>query len=275
MSDTKPSKQTLSHNQKEERWEEKKLKVLLEAASIAIHRARYVFIIINIMAVLIFAGEFNALLPWIRNSVIRAKNEQTKAILNDVMHRDLQIVSVPLLGLKFSAFDLTIIGSLAAMLLSIWFYYCVRREHLVIKEVYKIAKDSTHVQKRAYLYHGIAHYFVYTTAKREMPEGLTPQTTAKAVVKALFFVPAWLPLLIVLSDIISLGAPSEVTDEPGCTTLWCVLRNHHQDMEALIRMLIAISLSLLSLSQCWGAYVWDKATRIIVEKLQNLVDSDR
>ena len=275
MSDTESFGQPPPPTQKDDKWEEKKLKVLLNAASIAIKRARYVFILINIAAILIFSAEFNALFPWIRNSVIRATNWQKESLLNAVLYKDLQVVSVPLLGVKFSVFDLTIIGSLAALLLAVWFYYSVRREHLVVREIYKVAKDSPHEQKRAYLYHGIAHYFVYTTAsKRERPEGFKPLTTARAVVKALFFVPAWLTLLIVISDLISLKLPSSVTDEIGCDTLWCVLVKHNQHLEVIIRMLFAIILSLFSLSQCWGAYTWDRATRRLVEKLQKKVRRD-
>jgi hypothetical protein len=276
MSENKPSEQILSANQKEEQWEEKKLAVLLEAASIAIKRARYVFILVNIAAILIFSAEFNAIFAWIRNSMERAnKDPQIKALLTEVWLRELQVVSVPLLGIKFSVFDLTVFGSLASLLLAIWFYYCLRREYLVVNEIYKIAKESPHVQKRAYLYHGIAHYFVYTTAtKRERPEGLTAQTTARAVVKVLFFVPAWLPLLIVLSDIITLIRPSEVTSEPGCGSLWCVLERHDQLAEAIVRMAFAVIVSLFSLSQCWEANTWDSATRECVEKLKKQVEND-
>jgi hypothetical protein len=277
MSENASLEQTLSTNRKEEQWEEKKLAALLEAASIAIKRARYVFILVNIVAGIIFSSEFNALFAWIRNSMGRAtKYPEIGKFLAEVRVKELQVVSVPLLGIKFSVFDLSVLGALASLLLAIWFYYCVRREYLVVNEIYKIAEVSPYVQKRAYLYHGIAHYFVYTTAtKRERPEGSTTQTTARAVVKILFFVPAWLPLLIVLSDIISLILPSEVTDEAGCTTLWCVLGRHgYQLAEAIIRMAFAVIVSLFSLSQCLGAYTWDSATRERVEKLQKQVERD-
>lgn len=275
MSEAKSPEQLLSAKQNEEKWEEKKIEVLLEAASIAIKRARYVFILVNIAAILIFAAQFNAYFPWIRNVVMRTNDAHTKEVVNEILTRNLQLVSVPLLGINFSAFDLTVIGSLAALLLAIWFYYCVRREYLVINEVYKIAEDSPYIEKRAYLYHGIAHYFVYTTAaKRERPEVFTPQTTARAVVKALFFVPAWLPLLIVVFDIISLIRPPQFTQVPGCESLWCVLKHFNQHKEGILRMVFAIILSLFSLSQCWGAYTWDRATRILVDKLQKKVESE-
>jgi hypothetical protein len=225
MSETNSSRQILSDDQKEEQWEEKTLAVLLEAASIAIKRARYVFILINITAILIFAGEFNALFPWIRNVIDRDKTHwHIKRLLIDVWYKELQVVTVPLLGIKFSVFDLTIIGSLTGLLLAIWFYYSARREHIVVNEIYKIADSSLNKQKRAYLYNGIAHYFVYTTAStKEGAEGLTPQVTARTVVQALFFVPAWLPLLIIVFDIISLRNPPQATYVPECNSLWCVL----------------------------------------------------
>ena len=276
MVETNPSKQILAGDPKEEHWEEKKLAVLLEAASIAIKRARYVFILINIAAILIFAGEFNATFPWIRNVIERDRTPwHIKSLVLDVWYKELQVVSVPLIGIKFSAFDLTVIGSLAGLLLAIWFYYAVRREHLVVNEIYTIADSSSSKQKRAYLYHGIAHYFVYTTAStKEGAEGLTPQATARAVVQALFFVPAWLPLLILIFDVISLRLPPHATYIPECNTLWCVLEKYNQDGEAILRMVFAFILSLFSLSQCWGAYTRDKATRILVERLQQRVVSD-
>jgi hypothetical protein len=274
----KPLDKLHSTDQSEEYWEEKKLAALLEAASIAIKRARYVFILINIAAILIFTAEFNALFPWLRN-VLKRDNVDPGviAIVRDALHKELEIVAVPLLGIKFSTFDLTVLGSLAALLLAIWFYYSVRRENLVVSEICRIAAPSSSKEKRAYLYHGIAHYFVYTTAsKREGPEGFTPQTTARAVVRALFFVPAWLPLLIVLSDLLSIILPSEVSlKEVGCESLWCVLVRYRQQYEAIGRMGFAVILSLFSFSQCWGAYTWDKSTRLLVEKLQRKVEAER
>lgn len=98
-------------------WEEKKLAALLEAASIAIKRARYVFIIINISAILIFSAEFNALVPWMRWPMRRESTDpKAREILLNVFHRELEVVSVPLLGIKFSVADLTVIGSLAMMI---------------------------------------------------------------------------------------------------------------------------------------------------------------
>lgn len=102
--------------------------MLLEAASIAIKRARYVFIIVNIAGILIFSAEFNAIFPWIRNSIDRANTDpDLKELLTQVWFTELQVVSVPLRGIKFSAFDLTVFGSLASLLLAIWFYYCVKK----------------------------------------------------------------------------------------------------------------------------------------------------
>lgn len=186
-----------SRKQMECNWEEKKLAALLEAASIAIKRARYVFIIINVSAILIFSAEFNALVPWMRWPIRRESTDpKIREVLLNVFHRELEVVSVPLLGIKFSASDLTVIGSPAMMILAIWFYYCVRRENLVVKDIKNIATKSADPEQKSYLYYGIAHYFVYTTATgKERPAGITSHSTARWVIKMLFYVPCWMPIL--------------------------------------------------------------------------------
>ena len=52
-------------------WTKEKLAVLLLAASQAIDRSRYVFIVLNIAGVCIIAALFNAILPWIRHVIPR------------------------------------------------------------------------------------------------------------------------------------------------------------------------------------------------------------
>ena len=271
-------------NVNNEKWEEKKLEVLLEAASIAIKRARYVFILINMAAVIIFTAQFNSLSPWLENVKTRLEHskieesikEKKIEVINEILRKELEIMSVPLLGIKVSVFDLAIIGSLATLLLAVWFYYCVRRENIVVEEVVRLARkkgESRH--KRAYLYHGIAHYFVYTTAvKKESPAGITPQATARIAIQFLFFVPVLIPWFIISADLISLIKAPVVADFSGCGYLWCNFTDREK-IEVYIRMGIAFILSLLSLSQCWQAYNWDASTRDLVDNLRIEVEANK
>jgi hypothetical protein len=270
-----PDQSTKSENNN---WEEKKLAALLEAASIAIKRARYVFIIINIGAILIFSAEFNALLPWMRWPMQRTSTpEETKQILRTVFHGDLEIVSVPLLGIKFSVADLTVIGSIAMLILAIWFFYCVRRENLVVDDINRMAFKTSNAHKRAYLYYGIAHYFVYTTVTlRERPAGLSsqgPESTARHVVKFLFYVPCLSPLLIVFSDIVSLIMSPKAAPNSACQTLWCAFSPWEMG-EAIGRMAFGVFMGIVIWSLCTKAYKWDAGTRNLVESLRKKVERE-
>jgi hypothetical protein len=253
-------------------WTKEKLEVLLDTASHAIDRARYVFIVLNVTGISILAGIFNAAFPWLRNSIERARGTDHLAHLEKVLYEDLWVISFPLIGIKISVFDLSFIGPTALLVLAIWQYYCSRRENDVVHLVCVEAKNNLKKNKTCaeYLYIGIAHHFVFTTKfYRNVPAGTDRQSGAVFVIAALLFMPAWLPFVIAANDVASLMVPLKVSLNPN-ETLWSKL-SMAECMEAIIRCLYAVALGLTSLYYCVQISKFDGGTRDDVDNLRSAI----
>jgi hypothetical protein len=252
-------------------WRKEKLAALLEAAVHAISRARYVFVISNIAGILILTGLFNSTFPWIRNSIERARIAQPVpphlAHLEKALYEDLWTSSVPLLGIKFSVFDLSVLGSTALLVIAIWQYYCVRRENQIVSVIADQSKKYKSDQECvAYLYHGIAHYFVFTT--RFFSDAMSNKRNVgpTIMVSILFFMPAWIPLLIVLSDLYTLFVPYGPSLNPRQPT-WQNLPPS-EAAEAIVRMAYALILGFGSFLYCMKCREYDRSTRTYVEQMK-------
>jgi hypothetical protein len=104
-----------------------RLLAIKDGAITAIQRSRYVFLLINVSAIIIFAAEFNAMLPWIRHF----KDNNADLL------RELGVIAIPFIGVKTSVFDLQINAALAMLILAIWFWFALRRENHAIGLVVK------------------------------------------------------------------------------------------------------------------------------------------
>ncbi|QPF88607.1 hypothetical protein [Bradyrhizobium commune] len=254
-------------------WRKEKLASLLQAASHAISRARYVFLTSNVAGILILAGLFNSTFPWLRNAIDRAVTMSPQpphlTHLQKVLYEDLWTLSVPLLGVKVSVDDLSVIGSSALLVIAIWQYYCVRRENHVIDVITKEAeKAESDKECRGYLYHGVAHYFVFTTRYFDDVTLNKQRAGATVALSILFFMPAWIPLLNVLSDCYTLFFPYK-----GSLTFvqtWDTLSTNER-WEAVLRMFFAIVVGSFSLLYCVRCRELDGQTRVNVEKMRHLV----
>jgi hypothetical protein len=255
-------------------WKKEKLAALLQAAAHAISRARYVFLTSNVAGILILTGLFNSTFPWIRNAIERAQAMKPPPDhlphLEKILYEDLWTMSVPLLGMKVGVDDLTVFGSTALLVIAIWQYYCVRRENHVVGVIADQAQRySADAECVGYLYHGVAHYFVFTT--RYFNDVLENKTRAGAtiVVSILFFMPVWVPLLNVLSDMYTLVVSYSSSLTPKMST-WDTLP-FIQKLEASIRMTYAVIISSISLYYCVKCREYDRRTRKSVEQMRQLV----
>jgi hypothetical protein len=199
-------------------WEKEKLAALLEAAKSAIGRCRWIFGAINVAAVLILSSVFNQYLPYMRYTYQRAQHSTDKEalkVLTDFVWGDLSTVSIPLLGIKFSAFDLAVIGAVGMAVLTMWLYYAVRREHHVISQLADEAERTIDEAggrgKADYLLSAVAHNFVFinlTTLDR-------PSWPVGVLLRVLLYSPAWVLVAIVAGDLSSLFIPSPFEIAPG------------------------------------------------------------
>jgi hypothetical protein len=183
-------------------------------------------------------------------------------------------MSVPLLGMKVGVDDLSVFGSTALLVIAIWQFYCVRRENHVISVIAEQAqKYRSDAECVGYLYHGVAHYFVFTT--RFFDDVMTrskKRPGATLAVSILFFMPVWIPVLNVLSDIYTLAVPYGSSFTPAEAT-WNTL-SIAEKWEASIRMVYAVILSMISLYYCVRCRELDRETRKNVEQMRHQVERE-
>lgn len=240
-----------------------KLEVLLEAGEAAVQRTRFVFLAISVAGAVILAAQFNVAIPWIRNVVVRPDVPvELKNRVEDLRWKDLYVVSVPLVGIKFSAFDLGVVGSTGLAVLSVWFFYCARRENHVINTIVKqanLAIQSNDLERAAYLYYGIAHHFVFLTITRfSAVGGKPPQVLGRLAVRVLEFIPVWVPLCVLVVDLWSLYQPHKTGIHPT-RALWSEYPNEH--LEVILRIIFLLLVVLFSFMQVWGANQFASDTR--------------
>ncbi|HUY31426.1 MAG TPA: hypothetical protein VMV69_01495 [Pirellulales bacterium] len=193
-------------------YDEKKLGELLDAGKRAVARARFVLLAITIAGVLMLSAQFNLYAPWLRNNIDKAPGSEEQRQIVSLIYRDLQTLAVPIFGVRLSAYDLSIIGSVAMLLLAFWFFYCLRREHHVIWRILEEAgkgPDEMVPHRAAYLYHSIVHPFVFN------PLGEIP-LIERVGARCMFYMPFWTVFAISVVDIASifskltLGIPKDV-----------------------------------------------------------------
>src|SRR5689334_15423713 len=107
----------------------------VSAAQEAIDRGRTIFLMANLATIIVLSANFNLYFTWMRYLVIRTVDSQYKPLLEAVQRariEDTSIISVPLIGLKFSAGDVGLVSSLGMLVLVLWMYFAFRREQRLI-----------------------------------------------------------------------------------------------------------------------------------------------
>ena len=79
------------------------------------------------------------------------------------------LINVPVLGIRFSISDASVIGSASLTVIAIWLFYTLRRENHAIGQLLHLAKDESQNTK-AFVYHGVSATQVFaTTSKYDEP----------------------------------------------------------------------------------------------------------
>jgi hypothetical protein len=254
-------------------WEREKCGALLEAAKTAITRNRYVFGAVNLGAIVMLSAQFNAMVPWIRNTIERAKDEKVRSVLTDLLWRDFGSVSLPVVGIKFSTADLQVIGAIGMAILAVWMFYAARRENHVISAIAQEAQTALQqddLGKAQYLYHGIAHYFVFTTVTDRDTPGGEQRSMARLTVRALLFSPFWVPMTVLIVDLVSLFFVHKVALDPNAY-LWDLLTRDER-MEVVIRLIVCTGISWFSYVRCRDCDAFDANTRTQLDYLRTRVE---
>jgi hypothetical protein len=186
----------------------------------------------------------------------------------EMVERDLAVMSVPLIGVKVHSSDLSVLGSLAMAVLALWFYYSVRRENHVVDAIANVANAALDnptpesINKARYLFDAIAHYFVFTTTtERDTPKGEKPRVGARLAVKALMYMPIWVPCCLGLGDVVTAVVPLKLLRViPSNENIWMQL-DFFERLELVLRIVIAGSVVWHNYIRCSDVVRFDLATR--------------
>jgi hypothetical protein len=272
-------------------WEKEKYQSILQAAQSAIARGRYVFGVVNLAAVLVLTAEFAATFPWIENTLNRAKQlarvqqgsdpASAKANLvlidriKDTLWHDVYTVSFPLLSVKFNVADLSVIGSAGMAVLAVWLYYAIRRENHIVGRVIRemdAALQENALTKAIYLYHGVAHYFVFmTVTEQDSPTGGSRRNLARIAIRVLLYSPAWIPVLVLVDDIVSLFQPPRLSGEMETTLL--ATMGSGETLEFVLRALFCIAMSTFAWIQCRDSVRFSDETMSALDKVRSRVEA--
>lgn len=232
-------------------WKEKKFEALANASIEANRRSRGIFGVINIIGFILLSAQFNAYLPWIRHALPEDPKQILKFLLGE-FHQ----VAIPIFGVKFDVWDLQTMGSISLFVLAVWFFFCARREnHIVMafpwrKNESEVQPEELPVEERAliaFLYYNACQYSVFNTATSA---DLNP--IAELAREILLFIPAWVPVVLLCADILSLFLPHILsTPTPHNEALLCNFVSHPgQLLEIGIRSVICILMAWMSKNLC-------------------------
>jgi hypothetical protein len=229
-----------------------------------IQRARSVFVISNLAAIVIVAAQFNLYLSWFRHAISRVDPKEKELIhaIHTARIEDLRMISIPLIGLKFAAVDIGVISSLAMIVLSIWLYYTFRREqHSVGRLILEVSNATgTSLKVRpglleyaSYLLFALSTTFVFVTSGQQGAIGDCAVRVNHArklghqvAQRVLLWSPFWTVLLCALVDVATLFFPSSLFSQDPHTSLWQQMQHAPgQRTEAMLRTAFTVSMSFV------------------------------
>jgi len=142
------------------------------------------------------------------------------------------IITVGLLGIRVSVNDLPVLGSMSLFIISIWFYYSVRRENRAIGTLFRDSCRLKDWQVRYMVYQGIVHHLVlidFASGHRpiydyteEESENIKDRPFISSALRILFYLPVISILFVISMDMLTLlyfAAPFRPSHKP----LWHIL----------------------------------------------------
>ncbi len=130
-------------------------RIRLEAARDALIRSRYSFLAVTIVAMAFLIAQFNQSLSWER--YISSDPEVKKEFLRN------HTIYNSLIGISIDVNDAPVLGALSLFILTMWFFYSMRRENHLIAGLVSDAVAENDEDIMRYVYHGISSFLVFIT----------------------------------------------------------------------------------------------------------------
>lgn len=252
------------------------IQLRLEAVKDANKRARLAFLasIIASLGILITVwnayGSWNRFIPFLKDGTF-ASSEVTRWAQKELLSEWVKnhTISVGILGIRVSIFDAALLGSVSIFIISIWFFYSLRRANRTIGSLLRDTKNEPQDFVNM-IYHGVINNLIFAeTGHGDMPiDNLeviesSPQGTpfVRLAYQALFFLPGLSILSIVVGDMLSLLVLAAPFRQGTPVLLHHILYAPASDWAKLIIMeLIAVFLTVETFRLCWKCLQFEKAT---------------
>lgn len=199
--------------------------MLIESYSKAAVRTRKVFIILNVISIIYVVGYFNYKLTWLRHkddkyiSLLMEKDNLLKQhtdtlayrnqmdisarekLLIDKYNVDFRFINFDLIGTKVYIEDLPLLGSIALSIIITWFFYCIRRETGIVKEINTRFQKEPNQEIKDYLFYGVSFNIIFNTIKNVDEEKVTVgQLMSIYIRRFLLFMPTLVLFVICAFD---------------------------------------------------------------------------
>jgi hypothetical protein len=189
-------------------------KMRIESIRDASARSRWVFAVATVASLAQIGATWNGSASWLRHFALGAFADDPVVVeLQKNLLRgwvESLFISVPLLGIRFTNSDASIIGSVALTIISIWLFYAMRRENHLIGQAIRDAADEPQ-EIKAFVYYGVSGTQVFATLSgNDAPFRSVRESNRRTVFgirrlsRALVYLPALAIGLIIVSDVASL-----------------------------------------------------------------------
>jgi len=182
-------------------------------------------------------------------------------------------ITIPLLGIRFSIADASVIGPLALTVLAIWLFYNFRRENHLIGQTLRDAVNEQQ-ETHAFVYHGICSTQVFATLSHNDAPFRTIDGAQESSLlgvrwlsRVLIYLPAIAIGIVILSDFLSIFWLPAVFRE-GHQPLWSRLTQHPEMLlSILFRELIAMGFGVITGALLWRTSIYQDGTIAILHKV--------
>jgi hypothetical protein len=244
-------------------------------------RSRLAFLATTVISVSLIITIFNFNFSWLHNFAwpesthFTGVQEEVREGLRKAWLEGGRL-NISLLGIQIAGYDATILGSLSLYILTLWFYYCIRRENHLIANLLIDAKQKDDQDTSLAVYHGIASYTVFTTIGGDAPIKAIdpPPPRANSVAKIrpvnalLMFLPAITVAFMIVTDIWTLAHASPARDSSDI--LWNLLSTGEKEQAAGIES-CAIFLLLFITAACFAILQFEKSTESVLRQFHDLL----
>jgi hypothetical protein len=255
--------------------------IRIAAAGDAQRRSRYAFIVVTIVAAAIAIAEFNSTWSWYIQFSSQndfppqaTRMEAEKALVQQWIRSNRMTVS--LLGVDIGMSDAALLGSISLSIMSLWFFFCIRRENHLIGKVLIDAKNEPDAIKKM-IFYGITGYLVFTTMSNDddpisnldqLPTD-SRRFFLRRSVKVLIFLPVITIGFIIFSDLMSLWMPSPIRAPAPNKSLMEMINEPRWLIQLAAMEAAALVFGTATYSLCANIMKFEQATAKILRQFED------